>query len=162
MNENKIESKTKDNPFGKFSVLWILIGVTVIGLSVIAFEDISYKHRLNEARKELASRPKSNIDYSYSAETSLPTPKEEFESAIKDALNDPSLPAMCERVYFNNSDELIIEVNGEWIALDDGLKEDMIYSLKELLKEKKEKLGVEGYGQFFSTSGQPLESFYAK
>ena len=162
MNENKTETQTKDNPFGKFSVLWLLVAVIVIGLSVEAFHDISYKHRLNQARKELESRPKSSIDYSYSANTDLPTAKEEFASAIKNALNDPSLPVMCERAYFNDLGELIIEVNGEWIALDEGLKEDMIYSLKELLKEKKEKLGVEGYGQFFSTSGKPLEAFYAK
>ena len=87
--------------------------------------------------------------------------RDEFASIIKSALNAPGLPIMCEDAYFNYKGELIIVVNSEWYSISEGDKKDMIYVLEKSLKDKKGKLGVEGFGQFFSTAGRPLESFYA-
>lgn len=86
----------------------------------------------------------------------------EFTKAIKEALNKPELPIMCEDVYFSSDNDLIIEVNGEWLVLHEDLRNDMIYALKEVLKENKILVNASGHGQFFSTSGQPLESFYTE
>lgn len=163
------KKQEKDSPeddfFSKDSVLWLLLAVLVIGLSVWIYQGISNQYWRNQAKKNVDFQPKPTTNYSSTTSTNIPTTKEKresFASSIKLALNAPGLPTMCERAYFNDLGELIIEVNGEWIILDDGLKEDMIYVIKELLKDKKSDLGVEGYGQFFSTSGKGLESFYAK
>lgn len=163
----KIQEKgsPENNPFGKGSVLWVFIATIVIGLSIWIYQGINNQYWLNKAKKEIESQPKSTSSYSSTTSTDLPTLKEKretFASSIKQALNAPGLPIMCERAYFNDLGELIIEVNGEWIVLDNGLKEDMVYAITELLEEKKNDLEVEGYGQFFSTSGQGLESFYVK
>ena len=83
----------------------------------------------------------------------------EFLKILVNALNAPELPIMCEKAYFNSDNDLIIEVNGEWLVLDEALKKDMIYALKEVLKKNKILVNSSGYGQFFSTSGQPLENF---
>ncbi len=88
--------------------------------------------------------------------------RNEFVNTIGEALNAPELPIMCEKVYFNSDNDLILEVNGEWLILDEALKKDMIYALKEVLRQNKISLNSSGYGQFFSASGQPLESFYVK
>lgn len=93
--------------------------------------------------------------------TSYESKREEFASIIKQALNAPGLPPMCTDAYFNSKGELIIEVNGEWLVLDKELKKDIVYALTELLRKSKKSLGVEGFGQFFSDAGRPLESFYA-
>jgi hypothetical protein len=87
--------------------------------------------------------------------------REEFETAIKIALNITTPYKICSDVYFNHKGELIIVVNSEWYYLSEGEKKDMIYAIEKSLKNKKGKLGVEGFGQFFSTAGRPLESFYA-
>ena len=88
--------------------------------------------------------------------------RKEFAQAIKQALNAPGVPDMCTDAYFNSKGELIIDVNTEWLVLDKELKKDMIYTITNLLRQKRKSLNVEGYGQFFSNSGRPLESFYAK
>lgn len=87
--------------------------------------------------------------------------REEFETAIKIALNITTPYKICSDVYFNHKGELIIIVNSEWHYLSEGEKKDMIYAIEKSLKNKKGKLDVEGFGQFFSTAGRPLESFYA-
>lgn len=166
INEKEIKSPPTNNPPKSGGIgLWIVIGLIAVGIILSANKNAKEQRELEKIREEIASRPKSTSSYSSATSTSVPTSKEKretFASSIKQALNVPGLPIMCEKAYFNDLGELIIEVNGEWIILDDGLKEDMIYALKELLKEKKSDLGVEGYGQFFSTSGKGLESFYAK
>ncbi len=85
--------------------------------------------------------------------------RNEFVNVVGEALNAPNLPIMCESVYFNSDNDLIIEVNGEWLILDKALRNDMIYALKEALRKNKILVNSSGYGQFFSTSGQPLEFF---
>ena len=105
---------------------------------------------------------KPAITQNNSSTSSYELRRKEFADAIKQALNAPGLPEMCTDAYFNSKGELIIEVNGEWLVLDKELKKDMIYALTELLKKSKKNLNVEGYGQFFSDAGRPLESFYAK
>lgn len=94
--------------------------------------------------------------------SSYESKRKEFANIIKQALNAPGLPEMCTDAYFNYKGELIIEVNGEWLVLEQELRKDIVYTLTELLKKSKKDLGVEGYGQFFSDSGRALESFYAK
>ncbi len=164
--DKEVEEKPSENsPFAKDSALWVLIGAIVIGAFVWMYQGINNQYWEYKLSKEDTYEPKITGNYSGTTSTSIPDPRdkrESFASSIKQALNAPGLPQMCERAYFNDLGELIIEVNGEWIVLDDGLKKDMIYAIKELLKKKKSDLGVEGYGQFFSTSGQGLESFYAK
>ncbi|MDU5081210.1 hypothetical protein [uncultured Tissierella sp.] len=86
--------------------------------------------------------------------------RNEFVKIIGEALNVPELPIMSEKVYFNSDNDLIIEVNGEWLVLDESLRKDMIYALEEVLKQNKILVNSSGYVQFFSTSGQSLESFY--
>ena len=86
--------------------------------------------------------------------------RNEFVKIIGEALNVPELPIMCGKVYFNSDNDLIIEVNGEWLVLDESLRKDMIYALEEVLKQNKILVNSSGYVQFFSTSGQSLESFY--
>ena len=111
---------------------------------------------MDEDNSNEDSKPKANIALpSYSSKRS------EFAQSIMQALNAPGLPEMCTNAYFNSEGEFIIEVNGEWLVLDKEIRKDMVYALKELLKESKGNLGVEGYGQFFSDSGQALEAFYA-
>ncbi|TCU72863.1 hypothetical protein EV204_105199 [Tissierella praeacuta] len=158
----KIEEKSPKN---NSAITLVLIILVVAGMMILGVKKSKEEAKLEEIRKEIASKSKSTSSYSSTTSTNVPTTKEKresFASSIKESLNAPGLPIMCERAYFNDLGEFIIEVNGEWIILDDELKEDMIYALKELLKEKKSDLGVEGYGQFFSTSGKGLESFYAK
>jgi hypothetical protein len=94
--------------------------------------------------------------------SSYESKRKEFANIIKQALNAPGLPEMCTDAYFNYKGELIIEVNGEWLVLEQEVRKDIVYALTELLKKSKKDLGVEGYGQFFSDSGRALESFYAK
>lgn len=162
--ETEKETPEADPPNGRLAT-WIAIGIIITIVAIPILKNAKEQRELEKIRKETASQPKSTTSYSSTTSTDLPTSKEKretFASSIKQALNAPGLPTMCERAYFNDLGELIIEVNGEWIILDDGLKEDMVYVIKELLKDKKSDLGVEGYGQFFSTSGQGLESFYAK
>lgn len=94
--------------------------------------------------------------------SSYESKRKEFTNVVKQALNAPGLPEMCTDAYFNYKGELIIEVNGEWLILEEELRKDIVYALTELLRKSKKDLGVEGYGQFFSDSGRALESFYAK
>lgn len=58
INTETKEKQPENNPTGRFSVLWILVGVVVIGVSVLMFQDFNYQHKLNQARKEIVSRPK--------------------------------------------------------------------------------------------------------
>lgn len=163
--ETEAQTTKVDSPNGALG-RWVFIALLALIIAIPIYTNIKEQRELEKIRKEIASRPKTTSSYpsTSSKSASIPTMKEKretFASSIKTALNAPGLPIMCEKVYFNDLGEFIIEVNGEWIILDDGLKEDMIYALKELLREKKGDLGVEGYGQFFSTSGQGLEAFYA-
>ena len=79
-----------------------------------------------------------------------------FAAKIRGALGP-----VCDRAYFNSKGELILEVNSEWYTVKEGTKKDIIYSIEKQLKNVKKDLKVEGYGQFFSSTGRPLESFYA-
>lgn len=146
--------------FSTFTLLGIVIIVAIVIFSYTSIKDAYYT---KIAKEEIASRESQNLNYK-APQSNTPTPSEkraEFASSIKNSLNAPGLPNMCENAYFNDLGELIIEVNSEWITLHKGVKEDIIYGLEEKLREKKSALHVEGYGQFFSTSGKPLESFYA-
>lgn len=98
---------------------------------------------------------------SNSSSSSYKSKRDEFANNIKQALNAPGVPEMCTDAYFNSKGELIIEVNGEWLVLEEELRKDMVYALTELLRKTKKDLNVEGYGQFFSDSGRGLETFYA-
>lgn len=83
--------------------------------------------------------------------------RQEFADKIRGALSP-----VCDRAYFNSKGEFILEVNSEWYTVKEETKKDIIYSIEKQLKDAKKNLEVEGYGQFFSDSGRPLESFYAK
>lgn len=89
-------------------------------------------------------------------EDELSKKRQEFADKISGAL-DP----VCYRAYFNSRGEFIIEVNSEWNTISEESKKDLIYSIKNQLRKVKKELDVEGYGQFFSQTGRPLESFYA-
>ncbi|MGI6428268.1 MAG: hypothetical protein ACOXZ6_00875 [Syntrophomonadaceae bacterium] len=81
---------------------------------------------------------------------------------IREALNAPGHPAICTAVYFNSKGELIIEATAYWGNMSKSDREDIIYLIEGLLSQRKEEIGVEGYGQFFSPVGKGLDSFYAK
>lgn len=121
------------------------------------------RSQLNAKDNQNVNTSENNLDSSQSTSytSSYETKRKEFAQIIKQSLNAPGLPEMCTDAYFNSKGELIIVVNGEWLVMDKELRNDMIYALKELLRKSKNSLNVEGYGQFFSDSGQPLESFYA-
>jgi len=95
--------------------------------------------------------------------------KEEQEIANKQDISRRSfanwlkngLYPMCKDAYFNSQDELIIIIDNEWYYLAKEEKKDVINVIEDKLKQSKIQLGVEGFGQFFSVSGEPLESFYA-
>lgn len=169
MKNNKVTKS--ETTFKDVIILCLAVAILIIGTNTVGKKDVKYRQdiartKAREEEEKANPKPKPTSTDSEPSTTSYgPTSKEKqvtFAIGIKQALNAPGLPLMCEKAYFNDLGELIVEVNGEWIILDDGLKEDMIYAIKELLKEKRSDLNVEGYGQFFSTSGQPLESFYAK
>lgn len=88
--------------------------------------------------------------------------RQELAKGIKDALNASGHPAICTSVYFNKEGELIIEATSYWSDMSESDREDIVFLIKGILSERKEELGVEGYGQFFSPAGRGLESFYAK
>ena len=102
----------------------------------------------------------------YNLNKPTPTPKlqanglnkkrQEFANKIRGALSP-----VCDRAYFNSKGELILEVKSEWYTVTEGTKKDIIYSFETQLRNVKKELEVEGYGQFFSPTGRPLESFYA-
>lgn len=56
---------------------------------------------------------------------------------------------------------MIIEATSYWGNMSKNDKEDIIFLIKDILQNRKDELGVEGFGQFFSPAGRPLESFYA-
>ena len=125
-------------------------------------EEIRKKEEAQKiTEKEKRESEKSKVQSGAASSSSYEEKRKEFASVIKQALNAPGLPKMCTDAYFNNKGELIIEVNGEWLILEDEIKKDMIYVIKETLRNIKSSLNVEGHGQFFSDSGRPLESFYA-
>lgn len=111
-------------------------------------------------KKEGISLTLSNLeksdDFILPVEDELSKKRQEFADKISRALGP-----VCYRAYFNSRGEFIIEVNSEWNTIDKESKKDLIYSIKNQLRKVKKELDVEGYGQFFSRTGRPLESFYA-
>lgn len=87
--------------------------------------------------------------------------RQNLADGIKAALNASGHPAICTDVYFNHKGELIIEATSYWGNMSKNDRDDLIYLIKEILQNRKEELDVEGFGQFFSPAGRPLESFYA-
>jgi len=137
---------------------------------VLKNENIQLKDELNakEKKEKQKTEDKVNITETESntiknniSPSSYESKRKEFANFVKKALNAPGLPPMCTDAYFNSKKELIIEVNGEWLILDKELRKDMVFALTESLRRTKKSLDVEGHRQFFSTSGRPLESFYA-
>jgi len=104
---------------------------------------------------KLASLNQSN-SLAPSVEDELSKKMQEFADKIRGALNP-----VCNKAYFNSKGEFIIEVNSEWNTINKESKKDLIYSIENQLRKVKKELNVEGYGQFFSPTGRPLESFYA-
>lgn len=97
-----------------------------------------------------------------STQTAVDSKRSDLANGIKSALNAPGHPPICNSVYFNKKGELIIEATSYWDAMSKSEKEDIIFLIKGILLKRKGELQVEGFGQFFSPAGRPLESFYAK
>lgn len=97
-----------------------------------------------------------SVSLTLPVEDELSKRRQKFADKIGGALGP-----VCDKTYFNGRGEFIIEVNSEWNTINKESKKDLIYSIENQLRKVKKELDVEGYGQFFSPAGRPLESFYA-
>ena len=169
LNQSYVITKEELEPFQKL-VMGLNIQDTSFVSSIIS-RSLPYEKKYNDwnlkvdyyvyqDKKEGISLNLSNlkqtVDMTFSVVDDLSKQRQEFVDKISGALGP-----VCNKAYFNGRGEFIIEVNSEWNTINNESKKDLIYSIENQLRKVKKGLEVEGYGQFFSPVGRPLESFYA-